>query len=71
MGWKVSIKPGNECRMPGNPLRGSSQEGCCGLGPVDGFTPTPERVTRWPTRTHGTAVIPSLAIRVKKQQAIS
>ncbi len=49
--------------MPGVSIRGSLQHGCCSLGPMDGFTPSPERYPRCLTRTHGNNVKPNSTLR--------
>ena len=40
--------------MPGMLLWGSPQQGCCGLGSMDGSTPTPQGHTRYPQRANTT-----------------
>ncbi len=47
-----------ECQVPGIPIQGSLQHGCCSLGPMDGFMPALDRYPRCLTRTHGTKVQP-------------
>ncbi len=43
---KFRIRLGDKQRVPGVPLWGSPQQGRCGLGSMDGFTPTPQGHTR-------------------------
>ncbi len=55
----IKLRRGDKRRVPDVPLWGSPQQGCCGLGSMDGLTPTPQGYIRWPVRTNATQANPN------------